>query len=107
MPGELGERSLPPTEVAIAAILASSLWVIRNPFLAPTRVTFIQPTEVATAQTAASREAAHQFSLGPTASEGRLRVTSVELGPSVTFPLSPPEADVGADIILRRLVPMD
>ena len=33
-------------------------------------------------------------------------VTSVELGPSVTFPLSPPEADVGADIVLRRLVPI-
>jgi hypothetical protein len=33
-------------------------------------------------------------------------VTSVELGPSVTFPLSPPEADVGADIVLRRLVPL-
>jgi hypothetical protein len=30
-----GERSLPPTNVAIAAILASSLWALQNPFLAP------------------------------------------------------------------------
>jgi hypothetical protein len=34
-----------------------------------------------------------------------LGVTSVKLGPSVTFPLSPAEADVGADTVLRRLVP--
>ena len=38
-------------------------------------------------------------------SQSLFRVTSVELGPSVTFPLSPPEADVAADIVLRRLVP--
>jgi hypothetical protein len=30
-----GEQSLPPPEVAIAPILASRLWAIRNPFLAP------------------------------------------------------------------------
>jgi hypothetical protein len=35
----------------------------------------------------------------------RFRVKSVELGPSATFPLNPPEADIAADIILRRLVP--
>jgi hypothetical protein len=32
-------------------------------------------------------------------------VMRVELGPFATFPLHPPEADVPADIVLRRFVP--